>query len=144
MSLSSPRDSAWIVFDYEVDMFHNLAILLGERNEEGAKLSFHVRNAVVESCVLHTRILVGILLSDGTYPDDIKLTNLVPGFKCPELDQLKQVYEGPTKESSPRWIFNKMLAHATTQRSDSFDYEPALNQVAPLICNIVNNINAER
>ena len=144
MNASDSPNDPWVVFDYEVDMFRNLYQLLATGNPQYQGLSHYIKNAIVESAVLHTRILVGILLSRGPEPDDINLSNLAPGFSCPEIDQLSQTYGRRNDNSTPCWTFNKMLAHATSQRTDSFDYSIPLNQLATLINNIVDQVNAQR
>ena len=138
------RNDPWVVFDYEVDMFRQLCQLLAADNPDYMSYPHYVRNAVVESAILHARILTGILLSDTPEADDIGLSTLVPGFTCPEIEQLRRVYGRRQDQASPRSAFNKMLAHATTLRADSFDYSVSLNQIAPLIFNIVNQINGSR
>src|SRR3989304_2883589 len=71
MNASDSPNDPWVVFDYEVDMFRNLYQLLATGNPQYQGLSHYIKNAIVESAVLHTRILVGILLSRGPEPDDI-------------------------------------------------------------------------
>ncbi len=144
MNTSHSQSDPWIVFDYEVDMFRNLCHLLVTGNSEYGSLSHWLKNAVVESAVLHARILAAILLSDIREPDDIGLSSLLPGFDCPEIAELRRVYGRRDDPSSPRSAFNKLLAHATTLRGDSFDYSVALNQIAPLILGMVDRINASR
>ncbi len=144
MNTPGPPNDPWVVFDYEVDMFRNLRQLLATGNPQYQDLCHYIRNAVVESAVLHTRILIGILLSRAPEPDDIELSHVAPGFTCPEIDQLRQTYGRRSDQDSPCWAFNKMLAHATTQRTDRFDYSASLNQLAPLINGIVDQINAHR
>ncbi len=144
MNVSNSPNDPWVVFDYEVDMFRNLCALLATGNPQYQLLSHYIQNAIVESAVLHTRILVDILLSRGSHSDDINLSELVPGFECPEIDQLRQTYGHRNDDNTPCWAFNKMLAHATGERTDSFDYSAPLNLLAPLINNIVDRINCQR
>jgi hypothetical protein len=134
----------WQVFDYEVDMFRNLCQLLKAGNSQYQSLSHYIKCAIVESAVLHTRILVDVLLSRSSEQDDITLLLLAPTFKCSAIDQLRQSYGNRSQADSPCWAFNKKLAHATSQRTDRYDYSAQLNQLVPLINDIVDQVNAQR
>lgn len=144
MNLSSTTGEPWVVFDYEVEQFHAMCKLLETGNEEYAALSLHLQNAVVESVLLHTRILVDILRSNGTYADDIKLSALLPSFTSEILTQLKTLYGKSGTENSPCWTINKYLAHPTSHRGSEYDYTDLLSQLAPLILLIVQEVNYQR
>jgi len=62
----------WEVYEYEVSMFNHM--LQFGATVEYQKLPQPMRNAIVESMLLHLRILVDILLSRGSGNDDINLT----------------------------------------------------------------------
>lgn len=134
----------WVVFDYELDMFRAMCGLLNTGNTDYTQLRHHVRNAVVESAVLHSRILADIILSRCKMPDDIGLDALLPGFTPRSLGALQAAYGNSTTAGCPCQTFNKMLAHPTMLRSDSHDYSPVLNKVGPLIDAIVQEVQAER
>lgn len=53
-----------------------LRLSTGECN----KFPHPIPNAIVESMLLHLRILIDILLSKRSDKDDITLTDLLPGF----------------------------------------------------------------
>ena len=84
--------------------------------------------------VLHTRILCDIFLSKSIGADDIQLSTLLPDYdtdakyiKLKKLtDNLRASYGNAGTHGSPRWVFNKMLAHPTIQRGDCYDYESIL------------------
>ena len=103
-----------------------------------------VQIAVLESALLHLRILTDILLSRGTKSDDINLSLLLPGFTPTDLGQLETAYGGPKVTGSPYWTLNKMLAHPTTNRSDSHDYKDLLNTMCPIVGSLIDEISAER
>src|SRR5207247_10672896 len=109
----------WVVFDYEVWMLKELRMLLGEGNDTSTGLSKHVQNAIVESALLHVRVLSDILLSRKKEPDEIRLKELLPGFQAPALEQLNDAYGSCTR--GPCEILNKRLAHATDVRREAFD-----------------------
>ena len=99
-----------------------------------------LQNAVVESLVLHTRILTDILLSKKGGTDDIVLSDLLPGFSSPVLAKLADTYGKRDIEKSPCWQFNKMLAHPTKHRSSSHEYLPALRAVWAHIALLIEEI----
>lgn len=137
----------WVVFDYEVDMLNNMCALLRQGNAQYSSLSHHLRNAVVESAVLHARNLADILLSRSDpvrFPDDIRLMDLAPTFTSPAIAQLQAAYGTTNSTGSTCWAFNKKLAHSTTHRNDSYDYAPHLNAVVPLIFQLVSEIEQHR
>jgi hypothetical protein len=132
----------WAVYDYEASMYVDLLDLCAKGQH---KLHPHpVPNAIVESLLLHTRILVDILLSRDGEPDAVHLSKLLPGFDSPEIGALRKVY-GSTKDSgSPCGIINKRLAHATTIRSDNFDYTALANALGDLLSPIIKSVQNER
>ena len=134
----------WGIYRYEVMMRTELLQLWRDHREYIDALKFPIPNAVTESIVLHTRILVGILLSRGKQPDDINLARLLPGFTCEALKTLEQAYGDSGKNNSPCWAFNKMLAHATTLRSHGYDYTPHLDSLYPAIDVAIRKIDKER
>jgi len=132
----------WVVFDYEADMFFAMCGLLQEGDTVYAALPGPVRNAVVESGLLHTRQLIDVLLSRGNDPDDINLSGLLPGFQPARLDELRQVYGSRNLIDSPCWTMNKRLAHATSHRGASYDYTSLLRQLVPLLADIVRDVRS--
>src|SRR5690606_34602557 len=109
----------WLVFDYEVNMLEATCALLESGDPRFAKFTQELKNAVVESAVLHSRILADILLSrtdPKRYPDDIRLTDLLPEFESSSIARFEVAYGKPAEIGSPCWAFNKMLAHPTTSR----------------------------
>jgi len=109
----------WNVYSYEVDMFKGTLTPCG--NESRMWYSLHVQNAIVESLLLHTRILVEMILGCDTEPDAINLKSLLPDFDCPTTQKLRDAYGKRDDLGSPRNAINKRLAHASRIRSDSFD-----------------------
>lgn len=101
-----------------------------------------VNNALTESRVLHARNVCDILLSSksGSDNDDVRLKDLLPGFKSDHTKQLRKAYFDGPKDERPHWIFNKMLAHPTTERYDRYDYGPALARLAPHITRLLEEI----
>jgi len=111
----------WTVWDYELDMFN--ALLPEFHSADFSQYPLRVRNAVVESFLLHTRQLADILRSsDHGDGDDVKLDKLLTGFTPPHLDEFKRSYGRRDDPDSPRYIINKRLMHPTNIRTDSFNY----------------------
>ena len=132
----------WEVYDYEVDMFTQMLRI-------GTTVECHmfpqpIQNAIVESMLLHLRILVDILLSRGPGNDDINLTDLLPGFKSSLVAQLKTAYGDSKTVGSPCWHLNKRLAHPTQIRSTSYNYDHVLQALGPMVLKLLDEIAAAR
>jgi len=135
-------ESEWEVYKYEVDMLRGTRQLC---RTGLIKLLFSqtISNAVVESRVLHMRILVELLLSDG--PDDnIKLEKLLPRFDQSKVDELRKAYEAKGEKRSPRQEINKMLAHPTNLRGDHHDYDWVFERLDEPIETLLAEVERER
>ncbi len=144
---SSNREKveAWKVLDYEIGMFQALRNRSPQLPAELARPEWQfLRNALTESLVLHTRIIVEVLLSKGGRSDDIQLKCLLPSFASNHLQRLETEYGNASEENSPCWRFNKLLAHATTKRSTSHDYSDAIMRLAPIIEQILVEVASAR
>ena len=86
------------------------------------------KNALVESSLLHIRILTDIFLSRGKRTDDINLkqlgfgTNSTKPVFAEKINALTRAYGEASDQTSNCWILNKMLAHPTTHRTERHDY----------------------
>ncbi len=140
-TLNAGQESSWVVYDYEVDMFNQTwgMCSTGARN----RFPHPIPNAISESLLLHLRILVEIFLSSDE-PDDIKLTDLLPKFRSPLIEELRSKYGKGRTVGSPCWTLNKMLAHPTQLRSDSYNYDQVLKVVLPLILPLLDEIAQAR
>jgi hypothetical protein len=130
---TSLSEDAWKAFEYEVWMFYETRTHLSLSSVDPI-----VHNALVESSLLHTRILVGALLSRGEEPDNVDLNRLLSGSPASDgltgaLATLDSAYGTRHKEDSPCWILNKRLAHLTNVRGDSFDYRQVFTALDPLV-----------
>lgn len=93
-------------------------------------------NAFIESKLLHIRVLAEILLQKGTEPDDIKLQQLAPNWEedqqlVKDLGELKKAYGNAKTIDTPCWIINKMMAHFTSTRLSSFNYQTLFEKIDP-------------
>ena len=134
----------WVIYDYEVSMFYQMLQFC--TTEECRKFPPPVQNAIVESMLLHLRILVDILLSRGSSKDkdDIKLMHLLPSFTSPLIGQLKAAYGNSNGFGCPCWQLNKRLAHPTTIRSSAYSYDYLLRVLMPLVDPLLKEIAAAR
>ena len=139
--MTSP-ESPWVVYDYEVLMFTELRnVLMVSPSKIYHQL---IVNAIVESMLLHLRILTGILISTG-HSNDIKLKDhLLPKFKSRRVDDLRMEYGTSDTEGTPCWTLNKMLAHPSLRRSNSYDYTQVLNVLVPCILPLIEEIDHAR
>ena len=128
----------WVIFKYEVDMFRATLSLCNNGSKEFFAQA--VQNALVESLLLHARILVDILLSRSPGSDDVTLFQLLPNFTSPDLYELKTLYRSWRDPGSPCWILNKMLAHPSSLRSDHYDYSAPMQRLAPCIMKLIAQI----
>jgi hypothetical protein len=131
---------AWLVASYEIDMHETLF--------DGPS-ALAMRNAHVESIVLHARQLCEMFLSRSTEADNVKLADLVPRVDQSErlkklIVELDKEYGNRRTEESPCWIFNKMLLHPTKERLDGYNYDKALNRLRPILKKIVAEIESKR
>jgi hypothetical protein len=100
-----------------------------------------VQNAITESGVLHARNLcnfcAGPWQNDDIKPSDL-FENHYISWEYIWLQKLigdvATTYNGAAVDGkSPRWAFNKKLAHPTQDRGLGFNYEPFLKLVYPKI-----------
>jgi hypothetical protein len=120
---------AWLVANYEIDM-HEIYLKVHRLAP--------ARTRLPRAQFLYARQLCEIFLSRSSEADNIMLADLVPQGDQSErlknlIAELGREYGDRRTEGSPCWLFNKMLLHPTTERSDRYDYESALNRVRPVL-----------
>jgi predicted DNA-binding transcriptional regulator AlpA len=96
---------AGLVVGYELDQMLEAAELY-EHHEPGP-----LRNALVESMLLHARILIEFLLSRGQQETDILPRQLYPGWRLPSGNDLDWLRE-------QKKLIDQHLAHLTWARVD--------------------------
>ncbi|MEX2144484.1 MAG: hypothetical protein WD740_07810 [Anaerolineales bacterium] len=142
-SPESDETSTWTVLDYEVQMYLGTSHVRKNLSCGNSPKTQIIKNALVESSLIHMRILTDIFLSRGNRPDDVQLKNF--GFEdivqhaglAEMIDSFKNVYGKSSDEDSNCWIINKKFAHPTTQRSDRYDYSAVFNALDPLLKSII-------
>ena len=136
-------ETAFVVIDYEIMMFlcGRKKLKLAIDNDE---LRVFVNNALVESRVLHIRVLTEFLLSRNEKRDtDIKLNQLLPKV-CVQhkavIETLQLAYDTalPKISKSPKTLIDQLLAHATIERGSKFDWSPVINAMEQPIVNTLN------
>ena len=107
-------------------------------------------NSITETKILHTRNLCDFCTS--TRRNDIKPSDLFDNYDADpryktlrELTKLlDQEYGKSDRHGDARWTFNKMLAHPTKERGTSFDYTSSLQRVAPMLHDIIRELETLR
>jgi hypothetical protein len=142
----------WEIIAYEVRMFKATYEIMLNPTAFAQLQKKVLENAVEESAILHTRILCEVFLDRGFELDDIHLSKLFLNWKIDgKYRRIRQIqrdlrrqYGSGTREGTPCWIFNKMMAHPTTRRGISYDYIPVLRNLAPYLLAIIKEIEALR
>jgi hypothetical protein len=129
---------------YEVQM---LTALLQIPSTHSVRSEWALKNSITEAIVLHTRNLCDFCTS--TKPNDIKPCDLFDDYDTdPKYETLRGLMKrldqkyGKNVSGDARWAFNKMLAHLSKDRGESFNYDPYLNRVVPVIEEIVSEMVA--
>jgi hypothetical protein len=133
---------SWNVFDYESDMFEKTLRLCA--TDRRRTYPHPIPNALAESPLLHTRVLAEILLSRDSEPDAVRLNRLLPDFTSQRVDELRVLYGDRKTSGTPCWTLNKMLAHATSARSDSYDYSAMVGKLAPCMQALIAEVQRAR
>ncbi len=147
--VSNAKDKAWRILDYEVQMFLGLDHIRSHLKVDGGSVEAQlIRNALVESSLIHIRILTDIFLSRAKWSDDIKLeqlgfdTNSNNPILAEKISALAVAYGEASDPSSNCWSINKRLAHPTIHRIEGYDYSAlfsALNEPLRAIIECVYN-----
>ena len=101
-------DSVQKVISYEVDMVREL-VRCSENADFLARQPWYLQNAITESLVLHTRILVEVFLSDERkssdkrHSDDISLCDLTEADTTEVIEELRRSYGSNNDPTSVRW-----------------------------------------
>ena len=142
-----PRRQWLIAIDYEVEMYRATREMWKEPCEQ------YPRKEITVSEVIHTRNLCNLCIS--TRDNDIKLTDILgedpdTSGNYPELAKLigdlRDAYGRFDQDvGTPRWSFNKRVAHITKDRAPNaatYDHRPELDAVRPILDKIISEIEA--
>lgn len=146
----------WVILGYESWMLER-SIEEKERLDRSIQDKERLQvlnNALTESAVLHARVLCELFANpEGKFASDIVLSRLLPDWDWGQpkydllnglLSELEEKYGQYHDAKSPYWAFNKMLAHATMDRSSEHDYTAALDSVLPLLRQILAELQSKR
>jgi len=146
------RDRWWGVIEYEVSMFLGLPELrgVGITSPNPKRSGWLLGNSITEGRVLHTRNLCDFCISKDVR--DIVSSDLFDNYDTDSkydtlkglLQRLDQQYGASNDQNSARWTFNKMLAHPTKERGESFHYARFLNRVVPILKVIIAELETLR
>lgn len=137
------------VINYEIQMFLGLRKMnethLPPLNNNSIQKGI-LNNAMVESRILHIRILAELFL-DGGQDDDIKIKRLLP-FWPEEYEskymELKDAYTLPLDNGdSPKSTIDKLLAHATRKRGPEFNWGPVIDRMLPPLMKCIGTLPFE-
>ncbi len=99
-------------------------------------------NMATEAIVLHARNLCDFCTSPKA--NDIKPSDLFDNYGADRTyTQLRRLVRrldmkyGRGGKGSARWAFNKMLAHPTKSRGQSFNYTRYLNRILPALRDVI-------
>ena len=142
----SEKDNPWIVLDYEVLMFLGTSHVRENLQGGNGPNTQIIRNSLVESSLLHIRILADIFLDRCKYSDDIGRNKLNINFEEGKLSEkikvLADKYGNSRDENSNCWIINKRLAHPTIHRSDSYNYAKVFNSLETPLKDLIKCVYA--
>jgi hypothetical protein len=150
--------AAWDIFDYEWMQFDELWKHFQAGDHQ--RLPLAIRNAMVESAVLHLRIVMEMLEDEPEKPDDYWLTDLIAIADKPAgLPALIDAYNnettyaplvvaelggdpGTNMKKSPRWQINKLMFHPTKKRATEHDWTPILNILGPHLGPVIQDLRS--
>lgn len=114
---------------YEVKMLYVLLHHLHELPTEGVRADWEVvyANALVESHLIHTRVLSEFLLETAAQPDDIVISDFLHGEWAPQGDETERL-----RRRLPE--IHKRLAHLTRRRHVEFPGWPSLLITGDVMC----------
>lgn len=130
------QERCWEIFTYEIDMFAKLSDYLSPDTEYSASFTAFrpvIKNAVIESCVLHTRNVCDILLSTGRDREDIRLDDLLPGFHTKALEDLGMVYGFRDMPGHAAHLLHYQALQPWQGRERESNYGPTLALMKPII-----------
>lgn len=150
-STTSVTGDPWDVIGYEVQMYFGMRAILASPALFAGQL---IKNAIVESAVLHMRILCEVFTSTcpGENPkrDDIQFGHLFADWRTNPSRytalqslsaELQKTYGlKPVKLGQPRWELNKMLVHPTLNRGTTYNYDQAMTVIHPHVVAIVEEL----
>jgi hypothetical protein len=144
------NEHEWKVVSYERDMFFSTLSILKNRNPV-VEANRVLKNAVIESAIIHARNLCCIFLSvPSRVSDDILLRELTLGWKRDAgRDKLitlleKAFFKDPVNGAIVFDAFSKRVTYAVDRRADadSYDYAAEFVAINGLIKAIVENLEA--
>ena len=108
----------------------------------GGKMADRVRDALVESALLHTRVLVEFFLgSNQKRGDDVWVGDLWPGFRSERTELLRGVWGAG--DVSHRSNVNKRLTHFTNKRGAGVDWTPLHDSVVPVLGILISELELD-
>jgi hypothetical protein len=136
----------WEAITYEVRMFRETYEVACDQPTLPGRV---LQNAVVESAVLHSRILCDFLLDKKDKDDDVIISDVISHLGISKSNKLFKLIcklsrryntQTPNTPYSPYTAFNKLMAHLTTYRGISGEYKPYFEEIRPVIQEIITEL----
>lgn len=140
------RKNPWVVFNYEVFMLiYTLYLKKISEQKTQTNIDRALNFALVESRLLHMRILVDIFLSKSKSEDDISIDEIINPCIQTEyfknlIKNLNSAYGSRKIEYSPCWTLNKMLVHPSNLRDEAYDYKVVFDKIFPIIYDLLKEV----
>jgi hypothetical protein len=152
--------AAWEIFDYELSQLHMLLQVM-EARHHFVLLPHHIANAIVESAIMHLRIVMEMLREKSSKSDDYVLADLLGPYEPRGLPALRKVYEeqeayqplleehlggdpagiAPNLKLDPKTQIDKLMIHPTKKRTTSHDWTPILMILAPRLRPVLQDLH---
>jgi len=139
------------VLEYELMMVSYLREILSDHSNNYNSKKTIIKNALVESLLLHIRIICDIYTSKSSgHDDDITLNKIIKEIDLPlkdkerlenEINKLKKSYGNRKDKKSPCYIINKRLAHASNIRGLDYNYDDVITTLFPHLGKITKELN---
>jgi hypothetical protein len=142
---TTATDDLWGSLEYEVWMYGETRRLLRANRPGQESLQY----AIVESALLHARVLTEALIDQGKRPTDLRLADVLPESARSDdlrtaIGELEKAYGTQGHEGDPCWHLNKRVMHLTKNRTPSFDFkEPVFAKLDPLVERVVRLISRD-
>lgn len=117
-------DQSWEAVEYEYMMYFRSKARKGECLTD---LVFH--NAMVESQLVHARMLADFLITEQKKPfqqDDVTLMDLLPAVRGEiegDIETFAGEYDKQLVKETLRWQINKLIVHLTHHRAGSGNHD---------------------
>ena len=153
-TITAINEKLWKIFQYEIEMHFGTREVIRIISGSSSRLisgidNSMINNCIVESALLHTRILVEIFLETGNRkqnPDVISISDLLSNWKQSKdlitmIEELRRLYGRASDKNSPHWVLNKYLAHPSSYRTTQYNYSQVRKVIDHIMLDIIKEIS---